>query len=77
MPRRNFNISNRTCLTCGDDLNDLPYKYKYCFSCYTPTLLGARRSKTRLKRCSLCGKILMTEQCNKGYDYHLECYKKI
>ena len=78
MPRRrNYSYSDRTCQTCGDDISDLPDNYKYCSNCFTPTYSGSGRSIAGLKKFSLCGKILTTEQYNKGYDYHLECYNKI
>jgi hypothetical protein len=80
MPRRrNYSYSDRTCQTCGNDISDLPDNYKYCTGCYSPTssYSGSRRGTAGLKRCSLCGEILTTEQYDKGYDYHLECYKKI
>ena len=77
MPRRkNYSYSDRTCQSCGVDISDLPDNYKYCSNCFTPTYSKSGRSTAGLKRCSLCGKILTTEQYNKGYDYHLECYKK-
>lgn len=77
--KRGYSLSKRTCETCGNDISDLPNNYKYCSDCYSSTssLYSSRRSISGLKKCKFCGEILTTEQYKKGYDYHLECYKKL
>ncbi len=78
MPRkRYYRSSDRSCQTCGKDISDLPENYSFCADCYSPSYSSYKGGTARLKRCSLCNKILTTEEYNKGYDYHLKCYIKI
>jgi len=56
-------VSNTECYLCGTSFSDGDYKSNYS------------SHSSGLKRCSSCGKILKTEEYERGFDYCYGCYK--
>lgn len=56
-------VSNNVCYICSHHFSDGDSSDNY------------RSSKSGLKRCSKCGKILKTEDYKRGFDYCYSCFK--